>query len=370
MVSINDERDPSYKAHLSGFIEQCGVPVLARKRQACEFQRHAMKLSIGHWIKGNTRLPCFDASTDPEQKSIMRTEFIIASDDLSLLCKSCMKFSPLISDVGYGVLLVRSFIRLEVLEKSSQTPFATQRAVRKPTSYERRLLEPFRRLHSQASVHIEGAISAGYKSEIMFEMTKAPQVADDLLHSMTVAQSQAEEHFYHGNLELALTTYQTVIEDVELGYEWPPKSGRPFRCQPMTCCDKAICSAELNVRSQLSEICMMLERPIQVLTWVNSALAILRHMKRTDANNKPMRLLHAKLHYRFAWASCQLGVRCRALDNIRTAQILDPDNGFYGRLHNDWLEEQAQQPHKHGENYPEACEGCLSWKLTQGNGNR
>ena len=217
--------------------------------------------------------------------------------------------------------------RYLLLEGRPQPPFQTQRS--KPATYERRLLEPFRRLHSQASVHIEGAILAGYKCEIMVEMMKAPPVADDLLHSMTIAQNQAEEHFYHGNPELALATYQTVIENIELGYEWPPKSGRPFHCnsQRVTGCDKAICSAELNVRSRLSEICLTLERPIQVLKWVNSALSILRvHRDRTDAKDKPMRLLTAKLHYRFAWASHQMGVRCRALDSIRIVLMLDPAN--------------------------------------------
>lgn len=346
---------------LSGFIEQCGVPVLARERQAREFQRHAMKLYIGHWIEEDTRLRCFDASGDQAQKSFMRTELIIALDDLSLLCKSYMKFSPLDSNLGYEVQLRTSFIRLEIPEGTSQPPFETQTAVRKHVIYERRLLEPFRRLHSQTSVHIEGAISPGYKSDIKFEMMKAPQVADDLLHSIAIAQNQAEEHFHHGNLELARKIYQTIIEDIELGYEWPPLYGRPIHRDSQRG-EKAIFSAELNVRSRLSEIYLMLERPIQVLKWGNSALVTLRdHIQRTY-DNQPMRLLHAQLLYRVAWASHRMGVRCRALDNIRVVLRLDPDNDFYQRVEHEWLEEETQLPHKHGENYPEACEGSKSWK--------
>ena len=360
LVSINDESVLSNKGLLSGFIEHCGVPVLARDRQARGFQRHAMKLYIGHWIEEDTRLRCFDASVDQAQKSTMRTELLIALDDLSLLCKSYMKFSPLDSKLGYDVQLRTSFVRLEIPEGRSQPLFKTEIAVRKPTTYERRLLEPFRRLHSQASIHIEGAISPGYKSEIEFDMMKAPQVADDLLRSITIAQEQAEEHFHHGNLDLARKTYQTVIEDIELGYEWPPKSGRPLHRNSQRG-DKVIFSAELHVRSRLSEICLMLERPIQVLRWGHSALATLRDHMVCTYNNQPRRLLRAQLYYQVAWASHQLGVRCRALDSIQIARMSDPDNDVYERVEHDWLEEEAQQPHKHGENYPEACKGSSSW---------
>ena len=321
-----------------------------------------MKLYIGHWIEENTKFCRFDASADLEQESAMRTEFIIAADDLGLLCKSYLKFYPCYYHVGY------SFIRLEVPEGRLGGPFATQRAGHHPATYERRLLEPFRQLHSQASVHIEGAISAEYKSEIRLEMMKAPQLAEDLLRSMTIAQNKAEEHFDHGNLELACTTYQTVLEDVELGFEWPPKSGRPFQCNARVAlsCNKAVCFTELNVRNRLSEICMALERPIKALELVNSALLMLpNHDDYTDADSE--RKYKAKLHYRFAWASHQMNVLCRALDNIEWALVLDPDNDFYKRIEQGWLEEEAQQPHKHGGKYPEACKGSMSWLLAHGN---
>ena len=355
LVSINDEfLSIDERRVLSGFIEQCGVPVLARERQARELQDHAMKLYIGHWVRKDTTFCYFDASEDLAQESIPRTELIIAGDDLSLLCQSYVKFRPF-SRISYERCLQYSFIRLEVLDRRSAT-------------YEKRLLEPFRHLHSQASVHIEGAISAEYKSEIRSEMMKAPQTAEDLLRSMTIAQNQAEEHFYHGNLELACTTYQTLIENVELGFEWPPRSGKPFRCNalPGYPCYKAVCFAELNVRDRLSEICLALERPSQALEWVNSALLMLpRHRDCIDANGT--RISEAKLIYRFAWASHQMDVRCRALDSIEIALKMDPDNDHYKRVQQDWLEEEAQQPHEHGGKYPEACEGSVSWKLAHGN---
>lgn len=253
--------------------------------------------------------------------------------------------------------LQRSLIRLEVLEGKSQTPFKTLREAHKPATYERRLLEPFRRLHSHTSIQINGAISAEYKSEILFEMMKAPQTADDLLHTMTIAQHQAEEQFYHGKLELACKTYQTVIEDVEMGFEWPPKSGCPFRCheQPASKCENAICLAEFNVRIRLSKICLALQRPDQVRKWTNSALTMLRvHDIVTDTGEK--KLLQAKLFYRLAWASHQMEVHCRARDEIWRAVRLDPDHDVYRRIQQDWLEEEAQQPHVHGGKYPEACE--------------
>ena len=353
LVSINDEHFSSYTGVLSRYIEQCGVPILARKCQARALQHHAMKLYIG---------------ADLEKYSVIRTEFIIAGDDLSLLCKSYVKFCPCSSQIEYDCYLQRSFIRLELLEGKSERPFANQRAVHKPATYERILLEPFRQLHSQASVHIAGAISAEYKSEIMSEMMKAPQNADDLLHLVTIAQKQAEEHFDHGNLDLACKTYQTVIEDVELGYDWPPQPGRPSRCYAgrRGACDKAICFAELSIRNRLSEICLALEKPIEALKWVNSAILMLYdHRDYTNANGTW--ILQAKLRYQFAWASHQMDVRCRALDNIELALKMDPENNLYKRIQREWLEEEAQQPHKHGGNYPEACKGSLSWDLARSN---
>ena len=339
-----------YKGVLSGFIEQCGVPILARKRQAREFQHHVMKLDIG---------------ADLQQRHVIRTEFIVAEDDLSLLCKSYVKFCPCSEQIAYDSYLLRTFIRLELLERESGRGFATQRAVHNPATYERKFLEPFRQLHSQASVHIEGAISAEYKSEIMSEMMKAPQNADDLLHSVTMAQKQAEEHFDHDNLKLACTTYQTVIEDLELGYDWPPQPGRPSRCYGGAC-DKAICFAELNVRNRLSEICLALGKPIEALKWVNSVLLMFpKHQDCTDTNGT--RISHAELRYRFALASHQMDVRCRALDSIDIALKLDPDNDLYRRMQQEWLAEEAEQPHKHGGNYPEACKRSISWSLAQSN---
>ena len=366
LVSVNHKRDLSYKRHLPSFFEQCRVPVLARNSLARDFQHHAMKVHFGHWIGESRDLSWSTATADQEQNSTMETEFIIAGDDLSLLCKSYVKFCPYSSDRGYETYLQASFIRLEVLEGRSQPPPSTLRAVHKPAIYERRLLEPFLRLHSQSSVHIEGVSSAEYKKAILVGMTKAIQTAGDLLHSINTAHYQADEHSLHGNLDLACATYETVIEDVELGFEWPPKSGRPFQCHTRRkdSCQKAVCFAELYVRNRLSEICLALQRPNQVLKWVNSALLKLpMHRSYTDADS--LRKLQAELRYRFAWASHQLDVRCRALDSIATVSRLDPDNDFYKRVEQDWLEEEAQRPHEHGGTYAEACEGSLSWKLAQ-----
>ena len=288
----------------------------------------------------------------------MWRDLIVAGDDLSLLCKSYANFCPFIDDKGNGMYLPRLRIRVQGLEKTSQPPLATMKAVHKPVTYERRLLEPFRRLYSHSSVHINGAISAEYKSEILCEMMKAPPIADGLLHSMTIAQHQAEEQFYHGKLELACETYQTVIEDVEMGFEWPPKSGRPFRChvERTSTCENVICFAELNVRSRLSEICLALQRPDQVRKWANSALSMLGvHFNVTDAGGR--KILKAKLFYRLGWASHQMDVRCRARAEIWRAVRFDPDNDVHKRIQQDWKEEEAQQPHEHGGNYPEACGG-------------
>lgn len=161
-VTTNDTRDLS-QGHLSGFFGHCGVPVLARNRLARDFQHHAMKLHFGHWI------------ADQEQNSTVETEIIIAGDDLSLLCKSYVKFCPYFSDRGYEIYLQASFIRLDILEGRSQPPSSILGAVHKPTTYERRLLEPFRRLHSQCTVYIEGVTSAEYKNELLVEMTKVPK---------------------------------------------------------------------------------------------------------------------------------------------------------------------------------------------------
>ena len=165
LVSINNKRDLSYKGQLLGFFEQCGVAVLARNSLARDFQHHAMKVHFGHWIGKSRDLRSSTATADQEQNSTMETELIIAGDDLSLLCKSYVKFCPYTSDRGYEIYLQASFIRLEVLKGRSQPPPPTLGAVHKPTIYERSLLEPFRRLHSQSSVHIEGVTSAEYKTK-------------------------------------------------------------------------------------------------------------------------------------------------------------------------------------------------------------
>ena len=112
----------------------------------------------------------------------------------------------------------------------------------------------------------------------------------------------------------------------------------------------------------------MLERPIQVLKWGHSALETLHDPMVCIYGNQPRRLLRAQLHYQVAWASHQLGVRCRALHSIRNAGRLDPDSDVYERVEHAWSEEEAQQLHKHGENYPEACEGSSSWILAHGTG--
>ena len=337
-LSFYDERDITDRGFLSGFIERCGVPIVARERHARAFRHHSMELYIG--------------CADQDQKPIVRTGFIVAGDDLSLLCKS---YAKLYLHMGYGMYLQK--VRIEVLEGKSRVPSKNLRGAYKPAAYGRRLLEPFRRLHSHTSVQINGAISAKYKSEILFEMMKAPQTADDLLHTMTFAQHQAEEQTYHGKLELACKTYQTVIEDVEIGFEWPPTSGYPFRCheQPASKCENAICLAEFNVRIQLSKICLTLQRPDQVRKWTNSALTMLRvHDIVTDTGEK--KILQAKLFYQLAWASHQMEVHCRARDEIWRAVRLDPGYDVYKRIQQDWLEEEAQQPHVHGGKYPEACE--------------
>ena len=89
------------------------------------------------------------------------------------------------------------------------------------------------------------------------------------------------------------------------------------------------------------------------------------HTNYTNASG--LRTLQAKLRYQFAWASHQMDVRCRALDNIAIALDFDPDNDFYNRIQQDWLEEEAQQPHGCSQEYPEACLCSSSRKLAQSN---
>lgn len=126
-------------------------------------------------------------------------------------------------------------------------------------------------------------------------------------------------------------------------------------------CQQVVCFAELHIRNRLSEICLALQRPNEVLKWVNSVCMMLR----AHDNYPGLRTLEAKLHYQFAWASHQMDVRCRAPESIKPALNLDPDNDLYKRVQRDWLEEEAQRPHEHGGAYPEACKGSSSWKLAQ-----
>ena len=213
------------------------VPILASRHHAKRFTRHVMELIM---------LRDYEASFDGHP---FRSEncFVIASDDLPQFC-----WALLVKNVQWDEALSRLALAIEI-RRDIDTPTAQEKATtesqnelegqgcnddgvglegnaatnaiipidRVQTSTKctetqtRRLLEPFRRLHSVQAVHIEGPIIEQYRARLLASMRGPGPNDQELFDAASAMLGDALITYDTGDVSSAVTKMKYTLDTIE-----------------------------------------------------------------------------------------------------------------------------------------------------------
>ena len=169
-ISISN-RYPWDDTHLHNQLEWGGLPILARDDAARRFETRVMDVVIGIL---DHKEPPPDEAYGPflsyERLSAENSRVIIAGDDLGLFCRAYLHSCRAIH--GHYDWLSRAFLLVNVLGRKEVASLTGR------TGRVRRLLEPFRQLHSVSKVYIIGDVEESYGKTIARDIGKPPPNAE------------------------------------------------------------------------------------------------------------------------------------------------------------------------------------------------
>ena len=79
----------------------------------------------------------------------------------------------------------------------------------------RRLLEPFRRLHSINDLQIIGPLSDIYKAEVMADISKPPPSSEDLFNYVLISLEKAISKLDSGDFASSISEFQNTLDELD-----------------------------------------------------------------------------------------------------------------------------------------------------------
>lgn len=296
-----------------------GLYVVTDGEMARSFKQLAMEIMFGdiyhETALSQTEKRCVVAS----RTSIERSRFIIAGDDLESFCEK------IISYCHTKQMFKESIIRIGIWLYKTPPEFPLAKSKELIQEPAKKLLEPFRRLHSIGGVSIYGQISQSYREKMIMEIRKRPPSLDTVLDSVSKEKAVADGHYKSGGHERALQGYQSVIDKIEVGYEDPEREGEvAYGNQLDERHISPLAYLEIAVRSRLVEICFLVKKYHEARKWARTALFRLGNSSlKIGPEEKQMT---AKLYFLEGKIDCQFGKPEISLDNIVAALSFDPGN--------------------------------------------
>lgn len=101
------------------------------------------------------------------------------------------------------------------VKKDKTTKGHNEKTIGTTSSRVRRLLEPFRRLHSIKDLQIIGPLSDIYKSEVIADMSKPPPSNKDLFNFVFISLEKAMDKFDSGDFASSIPEYLNTLDELD-----------------------------------------------------------------------------------------------------------------------------------------------------------
>lgn len=182
-----------------------------------------------------------------------------------------------------------------------------------------KLLEPFRRLHSIASVKITGKIDAKYKSDLIVRMLRRATDTDAYFQEYQDAMEQGDQAARNNEFPTAIAKYRRALEEgddfcgVYNTHEVLLESGK-YQGQ---CFDLAFIQIKFALKSKLALIYLHLGNHERAHAWINLAVKDIYHyLHRKERTGRPVDAAHVSVSTIAAQVSEGLKLAERAVEEI------------------------------------------------------
>lgn len=188
-----------------------------------------------------------------------------------------------------------------------------------------KLLEPFRRLHSMASVRISGQINSEYRLDLIKQMSKQPPDMDVFMQEIDSAMEEGDQATNIHDFSTAISRFTRAREDIHDHHctfkQWEAilEKGR-FRGQTSRTAFLQIQQA-LNIK--LANTYLRLKNHTRAHQWISLALAHFNHYGQLHGA-PPGGAEGARIYAIAAQASEGLRIVGRAIDEMKEAVRHDP----------------------------------------------
>ena len=201
------------------------------------------------------------------------------------------------------------------VQENRITEFHNEKTIGTTSSRVRRLLEPFRRLHSIKDLHIIGPLSDIYKSEVIADMSKPPPSKEDLFNYVFISLGKAIDKFDSGDFASSIPELLNTLDELD------DAAKREHR----------IVDFSDEVFTELRHACVAIDFAV----WTNLAWA---YLKTGDINNADSWLFQIVRRYIRRGCGTRLGghdaIMISRLDSqIREKLSIVPDHNCYYPLY-------------------------------------
>lgn len=150
--------------------------------------------------------------------------FMIAHDDLQQLCKVTLE----VHECLYGTYprsRNHTILLVDVVNRVDQRRTYLKDCSIPLDAKVKRLLDPFRRLHSIGQIVISGDVNEQYKSEIVASMMKEPPTAEVIINMACATKAEGDEAFHNEDFSSSVSAYEKAHSDIEAGHQpWLPSA--------------------------------------------------------------------------------------------------------------------------------------------------
>ena len=229
--------------------------------------------------------------------------YVIASDDIRLLCQSLLIHPIFMSDI-YGHLMFRITVHRLFDDTLSHNV--------SPSSPQRRLLEPFTVLHSVPRFEIAGSVNSKYCASIATRVSRAAPPVEKCFDQVLESRDKGRESVGRNDLKGAVKVYKMAIS--QLIYSYIPRTVQDHewaRLHPQQC--QTAIDTRFTLLADLALLHYRLEELEDAHFWARTASSY-GHTSGTLQSE----MLYAKLVYLQAMASTRLGDHQQGADELRS----------------------------------------------------
>ncbi len=334
-----------YSHALRGIFDVLRTPnltILAAKEDEVHCFRSALRISLH-----------VDLCNQGKEDLGVESQFVIAANELLLFCKILRQLNnetPGFLSALNLVLGVFPSYQLHVGVSEDTGPSGQTIWSPRSLPQQRRLLEPFATLHSMlefniADVHAKTErLDARLMQDVKKRATQFPSSTEENLVTVAQIKEQGNEAFRTGDFVVAKQLYESAMQTMR-GYLTTATQEGKITARTTRINSRAHYKAAFPIRSNSIAALLGLQ---QWMAAHKEANELIEHLKSLEDTRMDVRFdfgQEIKIYYRRALASEGMGKMAQAVEEIREALRLDPNNTRLKAKLREWkMQEDSAKP--------------------------